>query len=95
MRPEREVVESDLEDFEEALSPGRLDEAVALYRGPFLSGFYLKDAPCPGCERRPRRGFDSPPCSSRGGAGCTDSIRRVTCKPAVRPADQQQHDRRR
>ncbi len=40
-----EVVASDVSDFEGALARGALAEAVALYDGPFLSGFYLEDAP--------------------------------------------------
>ena len=39
------VVTSDAADFETALASGRLDEAVSLYAGPFLDGFYVADAP--------------------------------------------------
>src|SRR6267142_764264 len=39
------VLASDVTEFERALSRGALAEAVALYHGPFLSGFYLDDAP--------------------------------------------------
>ncbi|HEX9582679.1 MAG TPA: BTAD domain-containing putative transcriptional regulator [Gemmatimonadales bacterium] len=39
------VVASDVVEFERALANGRPAEAVAVYRGPFLSGFYLDDAP--------------------------------------------------
>ena len=38
------VVTSDVGEFEAALGRGALDEAVALYRGPFLDGFYLSEA---------------------------------------------------
>ena len=40
-----EVVRSDVAAFEEALEEGRLDAAVEEYRGPFLDGFYVSDAP--------------------------------------------------
>lgn len=36
---------SDVGEFEAALEAGELERAVELYRGPFLDGFYLKDAP--------------------------------------------------
>ena len=36
---------SDVADFEGALDGGRLEEAVALHRGPFLDGFFLAGAP--------------------------------------------------
>lgn len=36
---------SDLDDFERELEAGRAEEAVRLYRGPFLDGFYVSDAP--------------------------------------------------
>ena len=36
---------SDVADFESALRRGDLASAVELYRGPFLEGFYLGDAP--------------------------------------------------
>ena len=39
------VVSSDIADFNDALSQGRLAAAVDAYRGPFLDGFYLGDAP--------------------------------------------------
>lgn len=39
------VVASDVAEFESALSRGALEDAVALYSGPFLHGFYLEDAP--------------------------------------------------
>ena len=38
------VVTSDVHEFERALADAALDDAVALYRGPFLHGFYLDDA---------------------------------------------------
>lgn len=37
----REVLRCDAVAFEEALGSGRLDDALALYRGPFLDGFHL------------------------------------------------------
>jgi TolB-like protein/DNA-binding SARP family transcriptional activator len=40
-----EVVSSDVAEFRAALSRGDIDNAVAQYRGPFLGGFYLADAP--------------------------------------------------
>jgi TolB-like protein/DNA-binding SARP family transcriptional activator len=39
-----EVITSDLAAFEEAFEHGAVADAVALYRGPFLDGFYLGDA---------------------------------------------------
>ncbi|HMI42912.1 MAG TPA: BTAD domain-containing putative transcriptional regulator, partial [Gemmatimonadaceae bacterium] len=39
------VVASDVDEFERALTRGALADAVALYHGPFLQGFYLDDAP--------------------------------------------------
>jgi len=36
---------SDVADFLDALSRGDLADAVALYRGPFINGFYLEAAP--------------------------------------------------
>lgn len=39
------VLPTDAEEFETALESGRLEDAVALYDGPFLDGFYLNDAP--------------------------------------------------
>jgi DNA-binding SARP family transcriptional activator/TolB-like protein len=38
------VMESDVGSFEEAVEAGNPAGAVALYRGPFLDGFYLSDA---------------------------------------------------
>ena len=40
-----DVVGSDVGEFQGALKRGDLEEAVAEYRGPFLDGFYLSDAP--------------------------------------------------
>jgi serine/threonine-protein kinase len=39
------VIWSDVVAFEAALASGDLETAVGLYRGPFLDGFFLKDAP--------------------------------------------------
>jgi DNA-binding SARP family transcriptional activator/TolB-like protein len=39
-----EVVSSDVDDFQKALKRGALAEAVDVYNGPFLQGFYLDDA---------------------------------------------------
>lgn len=36
---------SDVETFEHAVEAGAFGEAVAAYRGPFLDGFFVKDAP--------------------------------------------------
>ena len=44
VRLDPELVESDIQEFERALRRGALSEGVALYRGPFLDGFYLSDA---------------------------------------------------
>jgi eukaryotic-like serine/threonine-protein kinase len=38
------VITSDLAAFEEACARGAVTDAVALYRGPFLDGFYLRGA---------------------------------------------------
>lgn len=38
------VVSSDVRDFEQALAAGKLAEAIALYRGPFMEGFHLTDS---------------------------------------------------
>jgi DNA-binding SARP family transcriptional activator/TolB-like protein len=45
IRLDPDVVASDVVDFERALRRGALVDAVALYHGPFLDGFYLDDAP--------------------------------------------------
>jgi DNA-binding SARP family transcriptional activator len=39
------VIATDVGDFEEALDRGSLEEAIILYAGPFLDGFFVKDAP--------------------------------------------------
>jgi TolB-like protein/DNA-binding SARP family transcriptional activator/Tfp pilus assembly protein PilF len=39
------VINSDIGDFNDALARGDREGAVRLYRGPFLEGFYLSDAP--------------------------------------------------
>ena len=44
LRLNREVVGFDVAEFEAALDAGALDDAVALYRGPFLDGFHLGDS---------------------------------------------------
>jgi DNA-binding SARP family transcriptional activator len=38
------VIQTDVGMFEQALEQGELEQAVALYRGPFLDGFFLKDS---------------------------------------------------
>ncbi|MDB4950653.1 MAG: Protein kinase [Gemmatimonadetes bacterium] len=38
-------VATDLDEFERGLEEGRAGEVVRLYRGPFLDGFYVSDAP--------------------------------------------------
>jgi serine/threonine-protein kinase len=40
-----DAISSDVAEFDAALAGGALSEAVALYRGPFLDGFYLSDSP--------------------------------------------------
>ena len=44
LRLNREVVAFDVAEFEAALDAGALEDAVALYRGPFLDGFHLGDS---------------------------------------------------
>jgi DNA-binding SARP family transcriptional activator len=39
------VIATDVGEFEEAVERGKLAEAVSLYAGPFLDGFFLKEAP--------------------------------------------------
>ncbi|HEU0054485.1 MAG TPA: BTAD domain-containing putative transcriptional regulator, partial [Longimicrobium sp.] len=39
------AVRSDVEEFEEAVQAGDLERAARVYRGPFLDGFYVADAP--------------------------------------------------
>ena len=45
LRLNPEAISSDVAEFDAALAVGALAEAVALYRGPFLDGFYLGDSP--------------------------------------------------
>lgn len=45
LRIDRELITADVQDFEDALAGGRCEEAVALYRRPFLDGFHLANAP--------------------------------------------------
>jgi TolB-like protein/DNA-binding SARP family transcriptional activator/Flp pilus assembly protein TadD len=45
LRLNADVVRVDAADFEAALASGDWARAVALYRGPFLDGFFLSDAP--------------------------------------------------
>ena len=40
-----DLVSCDVADFEMAVESGRLEEAAALYRGPFADGFHLSSAP--------------------------------------------------
>jgi DNA-binding SARP family transcriptional activator len=39
------LIRTDVEAFEDALAGGDLEAAVGVYRGPFLDGFFVKDAP--------------------------------------------------
>jgi DNA-binding SARP family transcriptional activator len=45
LRLSPQSLQSDVAGFEEALDQGRYDGAIGLYRGPFLDGFFLSDAP--------------------------------------------------
>ncbi|HSJ14450.1 MAG TPA: BTAD domain-containing putative transcriptional regulator [Longimicrobiales bacterium] len=45
LRLNPEAITSDLADFEAALARGNPEGAVAVYRGPFLDGFHLRDVP--------------------------------------------------
>jgi DNA-binding SARP family transcriptional activator len=45
LRLNPEVVQSDVQTFEEAVESGCIEEAVDSYGGPFLEGFHLKRAP--------------------------------------------------
>ncbi|HXG69861.1 MAG TPA: BTAD domain-containing putative transcriptional regulator [Gemmatimonadaceae bacterium] len=45
VRLNRDAVTTDVADFNEALERGDAEAAVESYRGPFLDGFYLADAP--------------------------------------------------
>src|SRR6184192_2568385 len=56
-------VSCDVAVFERALRNGQLEEALDVYRGALLQGFFISDAPsssagwkpsAPGCSRRPR-----------------------------------------
>ncbi len=38
------AIGSDVAEFEKAIARGALEQAIALYRGPFLDGFYLSEA---------------------------------------------------
>ncbi|MFL5382650.1 MAG: BTAD domain-containing putative transcriptional regulator [Longimicrobiaceae bacterium] len=40
-----EIVQSDVEAFESAIEAGDVERAAPLYRGPFLDGFFVADAP--------------------------------------------------
>ncbi|HEX4684983.1 MAG TPA: BTAD domain-containing putative transcriptional regulator [Gemmatimonadaceae bacterium] len=44
LRVDPELISCDAIAFEEALSAGRTDEALSLYRGPFLDGFHITAA---------------------------------------------------
>ena len=44
LRLNPQVIGSDIVDFESALAEGEAETAAALYRGPFLDGFFLNDA---------------------------------------------------
>jgi DNA-binding SARP family transcriptional activator len=45
LRLNPQLISTDLGDFEAALAEGALDRAVQHYQGPFLDGFFMKDAP--------------------------------------------------
>jgi DNA-binding SARP family transcriptional activator/tetratricopeptide (TPR) repeat protein/TolB-like protein len=45
LRLNPEAITSDLAEFEQALERKEHERAVAIYRGPFLDGFYVSDAP--------------------------------------------------
>ena len=49
LRLNRAVITADVWDFEDALDAGAPEVAVQLYAGPFLDGFFLREAP--GFER--------------------------------------------
>jgi len=44
LRLDDALISSDVAEFERHVASGRLEEAAALYDGPFLDGFYIKDA---------------------------------------------------
>jgi DNA-binding SARP family transcriptional activator len=45
LRVNEAVMSSDVAEFDRAIAAGSLFDAVKLYRGPFLDGFYISDAP--------------------------------------------------
>jgi DNA-binding SARP family transcriptional activator/tetratricopeptide (TPR) repeat protein len=45
LRLDASIVSCDVVEFEDAVREGRLEQAAALYRGPFMDGFYIDDAP--------------------------------------------------
>lgn len=45
LRLDPAVLTSDAGEFESAIAAGALERAAALYRGPFLDGFFVSDAP--------------------------------------------------
>ena len=45
LRLNPDLIQSDAGSFDAALTQGELDRAVGIYSGPFLDGFFLKDAP--------------------------------------------------
>lgn len=45
LRLNPEIISSDLDDFQKAHAAGDMEGAVALYRGHFLDGFHLRNAP--------------------------------------------------
>jgi DNA-binding SARP family transcriptional activator/TolB-like protein len=45
LRLNPEAITSDLAEFEQALERRECERAIAIYRGPFLDGFYVPDAP--------------------------------------------------
>jgi len=45
LRLNSDSITSDVAEFERTLAAGALEDAVRLYTGPFLDGFYLTDAP--------------------------------------------------
>jgi DNA-binding SARP family transcriptional activator len=45
VRLDPSVLAIDVADFEDALEQGQIETALSLYKGPFLDGFFLPDAP--------------------------------------------------
>ena len=45
LRLNRAAIRTDVGEFEDAVDRGDLEAAAAVYGGPFLDGFFLKDAP--------------------------------------------------